>query len=71
MDNWGSHELDLSLPVVRIELLAHRTTAKYQPLDLGLIGHSKIRYHSAMLRVIIEDMLKRNLDQSLVQPSFG
>ena len=66
MDNFGGHELEVSLAGVRIELLLLRTTFKYQSLDLGLIGHSKVRYRSVLLRRIIEVMLQRNLDQSLV-----
>ena len=71
IDNCGGRELEVSLPGVRIELLPPRTTAKYQPLDLGLVGHSKIRYRSVLLRIVIEVMLQKNLDQSLVQPSSG
>ncbi len=33
--------------------LPPRSTAKYQPLDLGLIAHSKIRYRSILLRCVI------------------
>ena len=41
-DNCGGHEMDVSLPGVRFEFLPQRSTAKYQPLDLGLIAHRKM-----------------------------
>ena len=59
MDNCGGHEKDLELPGLRIEYLPPRTTAKYQPLDLGLIAHSKVRYRSALLRKSIQIILNR------------
>ena len=35
------------------EFLPASSTAKYQPLDLRLIEHSKIRYRSILLRCVI------------------
>ena len=49
---------------VRIKLLPPRSTAKYQPLDLGLIAHSKIRYRSILLRITILVMLRRHAEDS-------
>ncbi len=59
IDNCGGHEHDINLPGVRIELLPPRSTAKYQPLDLGLIAHAKIRYRSLLLRMSIDVILRR------------
>ena len=64
MDNCGGHESEIILPGVRIELLPPRSTAKYQPLDLGLIAHSKIRYRSILLRITILVMLRRHAEDS-------
>ena len=49
-DNCEGHEATMQFPGVRIEFLPARTTAKYQPLDLGLTANCKIRYHSLFLR---------------------
>ncbi len=65
MDNCGRHELDCTLPGVKIELLPPRCTAKYQPLDLGLIGHGKIRYRYLLLRMTLEVMMQRASHQRL------
>ncbi len=56
-DNCRGHKCDMDLPGLRIEFLPPNTTALYQPLDLGLISHSKIRYHSLLLRQIVENTL--------------
>ncbi len=69
MDNCGGHELDCTLPGVRIELLPPPCTSKYQPLDLGLIFHSNIRYRSVLLRITIEVMMRSNEDTLLVNLS--
>ena len=53
LDNCGGREMDVSLPGVRFEFLPPRSTAKYQPLNLGLIAHRKIRYRSILLRYVI------------------
>ena len=53
LDNCGGHELAVILPGVRFEFLPPRSTAKYQPLDLGLIAHCKIKYRSILLRSVI------------------
>ena len=66
MDNCGGHELDISLPGLRIESLPLRITAKYQPLDLGLFAHSKIRYRSLLLRFTIDVMLRKNANETEV-----
>ena len=60
MDNCGGHESEFALPGLRIELLPLRSTAKYQPLDLGLIAHRKICYRSNLLGGTINLMLKGN-----------
>ncbi len=67
MDNCGGHELEFTLPGVRIELLLPRCTAKCQPLDLGFIDHSKMRYSSVLLRTTTEVMLKRGAGSPLVE----
>ncbi len=71
MDNYGGHELDCTLPVVRIELLPPLCTAKYQPLDLGSISHSRMRYRSVLLRTTIEMKLKRSAGGALFGTSFN
>ena len=59
MDNCGGHDLEHNLPDVKIEFLPPRSTAKYQPLDLGMIAHSKIRYRSILLRAVIDIVIAR------------
>ncbi len=41
MDDCGGHERGLDLSGLRIEILPPNTAAMYQPLNLGLIAHSK------------------------------
>ena len=53
LDNCGNHELSVSLPGVRFEFLAPRSTEKYQPLYLGLIAYRNIKYRSILLRCVI------------------
>ena len=67
MDNSGGHEFYFSLSEFRIEFLPPDMTARYETLDLELIDKSKIRCRNVLLDMIIEVMLKRNNDQSLVQ----
>lgn len=50
-------------------LLPLGITAKYQPLDLGLIAHSKLRYRSVLLRYGINVILNRNRNNSLISGS--
>ena len=57
--NCGGQECDMDLPGLRIEFLPPNTTALYQPLDLGLIAHSKIRYRSLLLRQIVDNTMLR------------
>ena len=64
MDICGGHESEIILPGVRIELLPPRSMAKYQPLYLGLISHSKIRYRLILLRITIDVMLCRHAEDS-------
>ena len=59
MDNCGVHESEITLPGLWIEFLPPRSTAKYHPLDLGLIAHRKICYRSNLLRPKIDLMLER------------
>ena len=58
MDNCSGHDLDFNLPNVRIECLPPNTTPLYQPLDLGLIAQTKIRYRMSLLRHIINMTLQ-------------
>ena len=62
MGNCGGHESEIQLPGLRIEMLPPRSTAKYQPLDLGLIAHSKIRYRSLLLRIKVDVSSQSNLN---------
>ncbi len=55
MDNCGGHELDANLPALRIEFLTENFTHKNQTLDLGLISHAKIWYHSFLFRHIVDN----------------
>ena len=65
MDNCGGHELTIQLDRVRIEFLPPRSTAKHQPLDLGLIASAKIRYRSKLLSAILDVLeLRRNTNHS-------
>lgn len=59
MDNCGGHESSVDIPGLRIAFLPPRSTAKYQPLDLGLIGNSKVRYRSNLLRMTLNVLLQR------------
>lgn len=59
MDTCGGHESEIALPVLRIELLPPRPTAKCQPRDLGLIPHTKLHYRSNLLRMIINVVLEK------------
>ena len=59
MDKCGSHESEVALPGLRIQFLPPRSTAKYQPLDLGLIRNTKVRYRSNLLRSTINVILRR------------
>ena len=52
-DNCGGHELYVTFPDVRFEFLPPDSTAKYQPLDLGLIANGQIGYRSILLRCVI------------------
>ena len=60
MDNCGGHECDINLPGVRIETLPVNSTSKNQPLDLGLIAHSRIRNRSLPLLKMVENTLRRS-----------
>ena len=71
-----SHESKIALSGLRIELLPPRSTAKYQPLDLGLISHGQIHYRSNLFRMKISVMLQkqsaaRDFPASLQQVVFG
>ena len=59
MDNCGGHSVNADIHGVRIITLPPRTTARHQPLDLGLIGNSKIRYRSLLLQSVIRVMEAR------------
>ena len=62
MDNCGDHECDVNVPGVRIETLPVNLTSKNQPLDLGLIARSKIRYRSLLLRKLVDNTMRRSSD---------
>ena len=47
---------------LRIQLLPPRSTAKYQPLDLGQIAYSKISNRSNLLRTTINVMLESQFE---------
>ena len=65
MDNCGGYELSISIERVRIEFLPPTSTAKHQPLDLGLIASAKIRYRTNLLSSILNVMdLQRNTNHS-------
>ena len=53
MDNCGGHSVNTNIHGVRIITLPPRTTARHQPLDLGLIGSRKVRYRSLLLQSVI------------------
>ena len=59
MNNCSGHESVIALPGLRIELLLHRSTAKYQPLNFRRIAHRKIHYRSNLSRKTISVMLER------------
>lgn len=65
IDNWEGKEIHFNLPGVRIVYLPPNTTATYQPLDLGLILKSKIRYRSLMLRACIDCIIR------MKTPNYG
>ena len=54
MDNCGGRELDVNLDGVSIMYFPPNSTSKHQPLDLGLIAASKIRYRTALLEATID-----------------
>ena len=60
MENWGSHEEGINHPGLHVEFLPPKSTHKYQPLDLGIIAHAKIRYRTILLRAIINNTLRLN-----------
>ena len=57
MNYFGGYESEIEIPGSRSEFLPSRSAAKYQPLDLGLISHSKIRYRSSLLRIAIDVLM--------------
>ncbi len=59
MANCGVHGTDIPLPALRIEPFPVNSTSKYQPLDLGLTAHSKIRYRSLLLQKVVENVFHR------------
>ena len=71
LDNSCAHELDVILPGVRFEFLPPRLTAKYQPLDLGLIENGKIRYRSILLRCVILMIEGRAAGRTKFTEDFG
>ena len=49
LDNCGGHDARLSLPRVRIEFLSPGNTAVHQPLYMGIIAATKIKYRYLLL----------------------
>ena len=58
MSNCSGHDASELPSNVTIAFLPLRSTAKYQHLNVGLIGHSKICHRSLLLRLSIEIILK-------------
>ena len=52
MDNCGGNSVSANIHGFKIIILPHRTTAQHQPLDLGLIDNSKVRYRSLLLQSV-------------------
>ena len=71
MDNCGGHEDSFSLPGVEIVLLPPRSTAKHQPLDLGLIANAKIRYRALLLSATIDVINRRQMTNQVWQKDAG
>ncbi len=71
MDNCGGHESALSIPGVEIVTLPPRSTAKHQPLDLGLIANAKIRYRSVLLSETINVLQQRRISNSTFPLTSG
>ncbi len=58
MYNCGGHGPELNFPNVTFRYLSPRSTEKNQPLDLGIIAHSKTRFRFILLRKSIDIILK-------------
>ena len=59
IDNCGVLESEIALVGLQTELSSPRSTAKCQPLDLGLISQSKICYRSNILRITTNIILRK------------
>ena len=57
------HDVNADIEDVPIITFLPWTTAKNQPLDLGLIGNCKMRYRAFLLRATIKTMEARKEDQ--------
>ena len=68
MDNCGGHEVTIEYDKLTIIYLSPGSTAKHQPLELGLISHAKIRYRSALLSATL-DIIEQRRSSDIVFPS--
>ncbi len=65
LDNFSGHDELQELENVTYVFLPANTTATYQPLDQGVISHTKIKYRSIILRETV-DIVAR-----MQQPNHG
>lgn len=70
LDNCGGHNINVYLPGVRIEFLPPRSTAVHQPLDMGVISVTKIRYRWLLLQQIIRSMLTISPENTSSTPNY-
>ena len=61
MDNCGGYGVAIAYDRLKVVFLPKKSTAKHQPLDLGIIAYAKIRYISTLLRSVLSDMEKHQL----------
>ena len=67
MDNCVGQNPSVDLHDVRIVTLPPRKAAKYQPLDLGIIGNWKIRNRELLLRSIFKIVEARSRNGCLFE----
>ena len=71
MDNCSGHKVKVTLERLKIVSLPARSTAKHQPLDLGVIANAKIRYRSALLSAVWNVIEKRRTTQEQILNDSG
>ena len=71
MDNCGDHELNINLDGVSVIYLPPNSTTKNQPLELGLIAASKIRYRTALQDPTLEVLQRCQVSESAFKISSG